>query len=179
MKRLSAKNYEYNKAIPLPQGPINGQSLGTVSGMRFGCSTMSYSGCEVIAVYNALWLAGCPQPFDEIARYMERFRMMRGFWGTNFLALGRCLKRFGLRAKRVRRRKRVEVALQNGQTCLFVYWTRRRFCSPVHTICIQQNADSSVSAYNYYGNSLEAARFPVEDLLRKRLIVAYLIEERR
>ena len=33
---------------------INGQALNTVSEMRYGLCHMSFNGCEVISVYNAL-----------------------------------------------------------------------------------------------------------------------------
>ena len=54
MSLLPKQNYKYNREIPLPAGLIHGQSLGAVSGMKFGLSNMSRSGCEVIAIYNAL-----------------------------------------------------------------------------------------------------------------------------
>jgi len=79
MSFLPKKNYKYNREIPLPAGLIHGQSLGAVSGMKFGLSNMSRSGCEVIAVYNALLLHGRPADFIEIAHYMERFRVLLGF----------------------------------------------------------------------------------------------------
>ena len=35
----SDRNYQHNCRIPLPAEPVNGQSPGAVSGMKFGCST--------------------------------------------------------------------------------------------------------------------------------------------
>ena len=70
MSFFPSRNLKYNEEIPLPAGLIHGQSLGAVSGMKFGLSTVSYSGCEVIAVYNALLLSGRHLPFPVIARYM-------------------------------------------------------------------------------------------------------------
>ncbi len=176
MKRLSTKNYEHNQKIPLPAEPINGQSLGAVSGMKFGRSTMSYSGCEVISVYNALLLEHRPQPFCEIARYMERFRVMLGFWGTNFLLLGHCLRHFGLRAKRVRSKEKLREAILRGQTCLFVYWVGKRFRSPVHTVCIRQSSEEWLAVYNAYNNCDHVIDVPRAEWLSRRMIFAYLIE---
>lgn len=175
MKRLSARNYEHNHKIPLPAEPINGQSLGAVSGMKFGRSTVSYSGCEVIAVYNALLLEHRHKPFCEIARYMERFRILLGFWGANLFLLGHALRHYGLRAKRVRRRERVMEALQNGQTCLLIYWVGKVLRSPVHTVCIRQAEDGQICVYNQYSNVDRALLFSPDALFAKRMLFSYLI----
>lgn len=174
MSLLPSRNHRHNKAMPLPERLINGQSLGDISRMKFGLSTISYSGCEVIAVYNALLLAGKPQPFPDIARYMERFRVLGGFWGTNFLALGRCLRRFGLPAKWVRRRAKLLAGLEAGRICLMVYWTGRRFLSPVHTVCIRRSGAETVAVYNQYNNCDRVLDEPTEQFLAKRLIVVYV-----
>jgi len=176
MKRLSTRNYEHNQKIPLPDAPINGQSMGAVSGMKFGRSTVSYSGCEVIAVYNALHLLGRGQPFPEIARYMERFRILLGFWGANLFLLGRVLRHFGLHAKRVRNRARIAAALGRGQTALFVYWVGKRFRSPVHTVCIRQGKADTVCVYNQYNNCDRALQLTPEQILSRNVMFAYLID---
>ena len=126
MSFFSRRNFRYNQKIPLPEGLINGQALGAVSGMKFGLSNMSRSGCEVIAVYNALLLHHKPAPFLEIARYMERFRVLLGFWGTNFFTLGHCMKHYGLHTDRVRQPEQVRDALMAGKTVVYVYWCGKR-----------------------------------------------------
>ena len=176
MKRLSARNFEHNSRIPLPEQPINGQSMGAVSGMKFGRSTVSYSGCEVIAVYNALLLHGTPQPFPEIARYMERFRVLLGFWGANLFLLGRALRHYGLHTKRVRRREKITAALQNGQYALLVYWVGKRFRSPVHTVCIRQGDNGQICVYNQYNNCDHAVHQHPEKMLSRNVMFAYLID---
>ena len=176
MSFLPKKNYKYNREIPLPAGLIHGQSLGAVSGMKFGLSNMSRSGCEVIAVYNALLLHGRPAEFTEIAHYMERFRVLLGFWGTNFLSLGHCLKHFGLPAKRVRKREKLEAALESGKTVVYVYWCGKRFRSSVHTVVLQKRGDEILicNAYNQCGHIF---RTPYSGFLAaKRTIFGYIIE---
>jgi hypothetical protein len=142
--------------------------------MKYGFSTVSYSGCECIAVYNALLLAGIPQPFPAIVRYMERFRVMAGFWGANFLSLGACLRHFGLPAKRVRSRLRLREALMQGSVCLVVYWTGRRFRSAVHTVCVCRDHTGEVCVCNMYNNCGTVLHEPVESFPRKKLIFAYI-----
>ena len=177
MSLLPSRNHRHNKAFSLPERLINGQSVGDVAKMKFGLSTMSDSGCEVIAVYNALLLSGIPQPLPDIARYMERFRVLGGFWGTNFLALGRCLRHFGLPAKRVRRRKKLLAGLEAGRICLMVYWTRRRFLSPVHTVCIFMREAGEITVCNQYNNCARVLHEPAEKFLANRLIFGYITEE--
>ena len=176
---LSAKkNYRHNKAGTHPAGTLNGQGLGGkdgLAGMKFGCSTVSYSGCEVIAVYNAQVLSGLKPDFAETARYMERFRVLLGFWGTNFPALGICLRHFGLCARGTRSRKRLREALLRGQRCLFVYWTGKRFCTPVHTVCIEAKGENCLTVYNLYNNCSHPVTVPLDDFLGGRRILGYII----
>ena len=173
---VSKRNYRHNEKIPLPAGLINGQSLGAVSGMKYGFSTVSYSGCECIAVYNALQLSGKPRPFAEVARYMERFRVMAGFWGANFLSLGHCLKHFGLPAKRVRSREKLRAAIGSGKVCLVVYWVGKRFRSAVHTVCVRLDHTGEVCVCNMYNNCGTVLYEPAADYPRKKLIFAYIAE---
>ncbi|MCQ2407272.1 MAG: hypothetical protein MJ065_01935 [Oscillospiraceae bacterium] len=176
MSFLPKKNYKYNREIPLPAGLIHGQSLGAVSGMKFGLSNMSLSGCEVIAVYNALLLCGRSADFSKIAYYMERFRVLFGFWGTNFLSLGHCLKHFGLHARRVRKREKIEAALESGRTVVYVYWCGKRFRSSVHTVVLQKHGDEIriCNAYNQCGHIF---RTPYSGFLAsKRTLFGYIIE---
>ena len=175
MSLLPKQNYKYNREIPLPAGLINGQSLGAVSGMKYGLSSISRSGCEVIAVYNALLLHERPAPFIEIARYMERFRVLLGFWGTNFLSLGHCLRHFGLPAKRVRSRMKIAAALETGKSVVYVYWTGRRFRSSVHTVVLQKHGNELLvyNAYNNCGHTFRKDYRP--NLHGKRTIIGYTI----
>lgn len=172
------KNYRYNKAHRLPDGPLNGQGLGELGKLKFGCSTVSYSGCEVIAVYNAQLLTKGQADFCETARYMERFRVLAGFWGTNFLALGKCLRHFGITSKSTKQRSTLRDALRAGKGCLFVYWTGRRFCSPVHTVLIVPDGTEQVRIYNLYNNCGKPVTLETDVFLGRRLIIGYVIENR-
>ena len=176
---LSKKNFKHNEKIPLPAALINGQSLGAVSGMKFGFSTMSLSGCEVIAVYNALVLLGRPRPFVEIARYMERFRVLGGFWGTNFFTLGHCLKHFGMHVKRVRKPHVLEQELLAGKTCLYVFWVGKIFRSSVHTVVLQ-NDGGKLLVYNAFNRHDKVVRTVYEEYLKKRrMIFGYVIADEK
>lgn len=137
--------------IPLSDGLINGQSLGAVSGMKFGLGSIGHCGCEVIAIYNALLLSGKPQPFQKIAKYMERYSMMLGLWGTDPYALGHCLRHFGLKPRRLRSHESVRRVLESGKRCIYVYWTKRRMMSAIHTVCMEMKG-GQLYVYNAYNN---------------------------
>jgi hypothetical protein len=170
------KNLLHNQKICLPDGMLNGQGLGELSKMKYGCSTVSYSGCEVIAVYNARLLVCGEANFCETARYMERFRVLLGFWGSCFLTLGICLRHFGLKAKGTRSRKKLTDALSAGKPCLFVYWTRKRFRSSVHTVLIEPEASDHVRIYNIYNNCDHSVLREREAFIGGRMIVGYVID---
>ena len=65
-------NYDHNLACKLGDRMINGQGMGDVSKLKYGLCHMSFNGCEVISVYNALTYLGKAAPLPEIALYMER-----------------------------------------------------------------------------------------------------------
>ena len=177
MSLIPSHNFKHNQTIPSPEGLINGQSLGTVSGMKFGLSTVSYSGCEVIAVYNALLLRSRRADFVTVARYMERFRVMLGFWGTNFLSLGHCLRHFGIRAKRIRSKAKMRAALAENQVCLYVFWVGKRFRSPVHTVCMRTAGEGRILVWNAYNNCNHVINVPEDDYLRRHMIFGYITEK--
>lgn len=175
MSLSSKKNLKYNREIPLSEGLINGQALGAVSGMKFGLSNMSRSGCEVIAVYNALLLHHQPADFRQIARYMERYRMLLGFWGTDFYALGHCLRHFGLRSKRTRDTAAVSAALNAGRYVMFVYWCGKRLRSSVHTVILHAEGET-LCVYNAFNQCGRVFRAKFEDyLVKRRMILSYII----
>ena len=49
---------------------INGQALGDVSKIKYGLFRMSFNGCEVIAVCNALEYLGSKITVERVSRYM-------------------------------------------------------------------------------------------------------------
>ena len=51
---INRYNYEQNLRCHIKDEMINGQGMGEVSKLRYGLCRMSFNGCEVISVYNAL-----------------------------------------------------------------------------------------------------------------------------
>lgn len=127
---------------------INGQALGEISQMRYGLCRMSFNGCEVIAVHNALVYLGIPRPAAEIAAYMERFRMLFGIFGCSPYKIGKALAHFGASFQR---RKLPE----DAEAFIMIFWTKRPFLSSIHTVfCTREK--NGVRVYNVYNNCAEA-----------------------
>lgn len=123
---------------------INGQALGVVSKMRYGLCRMSFNGCEVIAVYNALIYADAARPLPEIAVYMEKFRMLMGVFGCSPYKIGRALRHFGANQERVR-------SAENAEAFIVTFWTKIPFLSSLHTVfCVRKN--NGIIVYNRYNN---------------------------
>lgn len=143
MRFKAKRNFRYNsgrKEVPEFGRMINGQACGAVSGFRYGICPMSFNGCEVIAVHNALVWLGRPQKLADIAFRMERFRVLMGFFGCNAYKIGRALSYFG--AENVRSRD-----TEGKSAYIVVFWTKRPFLSSIHTVfCVR--TDSGTEVYN-------------------------------
>ncbi len=139
---LRKKNYRRNRSAGKISGYINGQALGTVSQCRYGLCSMSFNGCEVIAVYNALIYLGKSVPLPDIALYMERCRVLIGFFGCNIFRSGKILAHFGAHSRRCK-------APGEADAFIMSYWTGRRLLSSIHTVfCIR--TENGIEVFNSY-----------------------------
>ncbi len=149
---MRMRNYRENNRCDAPKAGemINGQALGSVAKLRYGACFMSHNGCEVIAVCNALTYAGKPRDIREIAAYMERYRVLMGFFGSSVYHIGKALSHFGLD-------NRIVPVEQTGDAFILSSWTGRSLFSSVHTVFgIRENG--RIKVYNRY-NSCGEARF--------------------
>ena len=170
---ITEKNYRYNLNLYKKSfygRMINGQAVDYVSGMRYGICSMSFNGCEVIAVHNALVYMKKVRPIYEIARYMERFRMLAGFFGCNPHKVGKALEHFSIEYKKSR---------QIGKSEIFIvsFWTGRRFFSTIHTVfCIRH--ENGIIIYNRYNNcpDVRFCRNNSEIAEQKKIIAVYTIK---
>lgn len=146
------KNFRYNIGLsetPKFGGMINGQACGPVSRFRYGICPMSFNGCEVIAVHNALVWLGIPQSLADIEFYMERFRVLMGFFGCNAYKIGKALRHFGAESAGSRR-------IGDSLAYIVTFWTKRPFFSSIHTVfCVKKEKGTEV--YNS-GNGCTCVR---------------------
>ena len=166
---INRYNYEHNLRCHIKDEMINGQGMGEVSKLRYGLCRMSFNGCEVIAVYNALRYVGKPQPLQEIALYLERYRLLMGVFGCNMFRLDRALRRFGAKCERIG---------DIGDTPAFIlsYWVGIPFLSPAHTVfCVREK--DRIKVYNRYNNcnTVRYVSRPEDIFGRHRPLTAYSI----
>ncbi|HNZ97995.1 hypothetical protein [Ruminococcus sp.] len=165
-------NLRHNESIDrqLPFGEmINGQGRGIVAQFRYGICHMSFNGCEVIAVHNALVYLKKPRPLKDIAFYMERFRVLLGFFGCNAYRIGKALKHFGVEFERSK-------YPDDARSYIITYWTKKPFLSTIHTVfCIRQ--DNGILVYNSYNTCIreELCRDLEEVAGKRRPIAVYKI----
>ena len=144
---------------------INGQGRGVVSKLRYGICHMSFNGCEVIAVHNALVYLKKPHPLKDIAFYMERFRLLLGFFGCNAYSIGKALRYFGADFQRVR-------STEDAKAFIVAFWTKRPFLSSIHTVfCVR--CREGIMVYNRYNTCIhEEFCGTIEEIVGKRRPIA-------
>ena len=152
---LGKRNYIRNRELDcrLPQGMLNGQGLGALSQFRYGLFSFGWCGCEIIAAYNLLQMAGRPEPLSAIAREIYRYgHVLLGFFGTNVYVMPYFLKQHGVRASTVYRKR--DFLDAPGDFGVVSFWTKpkRVLTSSVHTVAYRTHADGGVTVFNRYNS---------------------------
>ena len=147
--------------------------------MKFGFFRMYYNGCEVIAIYNALWLRNRRIPISEIAFEMEvnGASTLFGVFGSNPYFIG-----FYLNAHKVKFNMELSVAKlykykkENG-VYIISFWTGKMFLSPIHTVAVQYRRGKFV-VYNRYDNLTDLySYYSFESIFKSgRFIVGYYLK---
>ncbi len=177
---MSKRNYNrnINMAQPLFGEMINGQALGSVSKLRYGLFPMSFNGCEVISVHNALVYLGRPAAICEIARYMEKFKVLLGLFGCNVYRIGKALEHFGVKYDVVKKIEETE----NAGAFIISSWTGRRLLSSVHTVfCVRKQG--KIHVFNRFNGCGDVKVYDSPETIFKgrKMIRIYIIkvEERK
>lgn len=144
---------------------INGQNIGEVAKIRYGLFPMSFNGCEVISVCNALEYLGKPQNVKTVSKFMFRYAMLFGLFGCNPYFIGRALKHFGVESKRCD----INSA---GKAFILSAWTGKPFLSTIHTVfCVRESG--RIKVFNRYnGTTKERWYDSVEKIFENCRIIA-------
>ena len=178
-RTIAYSNYNYNRHYDKFKSYISGQGVGTISRLKFGFFRMYYNGCEVIAIYNALWLRNRRIPISEIAFEMEvnGASTLFGVFGSNPYFIG-----FYLNAHKVKFNMELSVAKlykykkENG-VYIISFWTGKMFLSPIHTVAVQYRRGKFV-VYNRYDNLTDLySYYSFESIFKSgRFIVGYYLK---
>lgn len=165
-------NTEFAESPPFGE-MINGQGMGPTASLRYGICHMSFNGCEVIAVHNALVYLGIPQQLRDVAFFMEKYRVLMGFFGCNAYRLGKGLEHFGAQSTRTR-----DVSLaESAEAFIVTFWTKLPFLSSIHTVfCVRRRA--GIEVFNRYNNRSRTyiCRDLTEIAGKRRPIAIYIIK---
>lgn len=135
---------------------INGQGLGKVSELKYGLFSVSFNGCEVIAVYNALEYLGRPSDIREVLYFMKRYCIFFGLFGGNIYCLDKVLSHFGVKSEKTKSADGCEKFIVSS-------WTGRHFLSTVHTVFCVRTADG-IRVYNRYNNCPHSVIYKTDDI---------------
>lgn len=170
---IRKNNYRHNvmKSQDFPEGQmINGQALNTVSEMRYGLCHMSFNGCEVISVYNALAYLKRTVPLCEIAFYMEKFKVLLGIFGCNVFKVGKALRHYGIDCVHSKE-------IGSAEIFIVSFWTGKRFMSSIHTVFCTRSEDG-INIYNKYNNcpDIRTCKENSEIASPEKIIAVYIIK---
>lgn len=156
--------------LPNVSGPICGQHY--YGGWALGRADLLRAGCEVVAVYNALLLAGRSVPLHAVASdFAHRgYLMRRGHWGADPFAIGEYLHCRVITA--------VGELPQDDGVYILSYWNSRHIFNGLHTVTyVRRNGQTTV--YNLHGN--DRGPRPIADVIplpkEGRFIVGYAVEQ--
>lgn len=152
----------------LVNGLIEDQS--SLKEMHLGVSDMAYAGCEVIAVYNVLWLSGQKHDLSELIYRAERSGalMRKGKWGTNPFSLDKLCPDEGVSLKRIK-----NLPTESG-IYILSFWNSRRIKDGLHTVCVQIT-EGEIKVYNscsLLNRQEETGRNQLESLFMNKPIIA-------
>jgi ATP-binding cassette subfamily B protein len=129
----------------------------TWEGVAFGShkkSNMSYSGCEIIATYNALKCLGEKDvKIPPLISYFEqKGAALKGGFGITPSAPASFFKKRGYEVKKVTTRKKAVIDSLGDEFHTFIvtfYWNHENIRDQLHTVCISKESDGFYIHNNY------------------------------
>lgn len=120
-------------------------------------TNMSYSGCEIIAVYNALLSLGNDVSGDFVINLISHFEkkgsILNGEFGTSPMALRRYFKKnkYNTRIQYSTNPNKINSMGKSYETFIATFYNDKLDLSKmIHTVCITKNKEGSFTAHNAY-----------------------------
>ena len=162
---FARRNHAHNEAFRI-DGYIRSQRDEPVCRMKYGCKTMDYNGCEVIACYHALLSLGMTVSFAEVTDVCSRIGLwLFGLWGTRPRALIPFCRRYGMAYRRYRKR---DFDAVTEDVVLYAYWNPR--FHGIHTVELHRTQSGYIVTnlgylrgryFSSMGDALRAIRTPM------------------
>ena len=157
---------------------INGQGIEPYNSMPYGISTVGFSGCESIAINNALILIGKACSLETVMTYMLQSINDGGGYGLSGLGGGTCiditntLKQLNITYSWADYDSLCNVS--DSSVMIVGFWTRTTIFNghvsipSIHTVAVQRS-EEKYYAYNYYSDGTSAVPFgSLEALVREK-----------
>lgn len=174
---ISRSNEKHNAAFPATRSFIGKQGGGGAADpLRFGLFTMSFNGCEVIAVYNLLKYLGCFEDIRKVAADFERRgAIILGGFGTRPAALceyieektGRecVLYTPSMDRNPGSAEDDCDAWLSGARAAIFTFWNGHHSWT-IHTVMIAPLKNGKIRVFNRYPDRLFHDYLSIGALLR-------------
>ena len=135
-------------------GIIDDQDDEPVASLMYGKKTMSYNGCELIAIYNAIFLYGGEPSLPAIALSAEVTLggiWAYGYFGTYPTFAKNYLKHVGIETETYLTAKSADKVKKAGDIFIVTFSNRSKSLKNIfslHTVAVQILANGKVRAYN-------------------------------
>lgn len=176
-RALAAANYENNSRRDAdPETTTLGRTVNDQNGMTgrtflYGDYPARHNACEAIAVHNARVLTGERSRLsDVIVRFQASGAMIRrGYFGSNVFKIGRVLKSYGVKYKRLFRRK-----FDRPGVYIVSFWNEKPLKNGIHTVAFTFDGEK-YTTYNLHGGGKASDEAP--GVYAKHFIVGYYIAD--
>lgn len=125
--------------------------------IQFGSSTMAYSGCEIMAVYNALHALGKEMALQDMVELISAFErkgaVLQGTWGCSSYAVYNYFVEHGYETAFTcsRNMKRInEIGERCDTVVLTAYNNQYDIRSMIHTISVTKDENGHYTMHNAY-----------------------------
>ena len=178
---LALSHLSYNSKINVGDSYINGQAVGNVAKMKYGIARISYNGCELIAIYNALLKLGKK---DTLAHIIFEFEMNSGSWmdgllGTKPTSIGPYIRSKGLKTDTYYKPSSMDKKFSVGNTGIVCY---RHTVVMIHTVMITKLSTDKIIVYNPYNDSTDTKDYnSISHLIstnRRSMISGWIIKKK-
>ncbi len=164
-KKILANRDFNEKVIAAASSQVSGFfSLGSFienqnewESVRFGLSTMKYSGCEIMSVYNALLDLGNRMTAQDMARLISDFEKkgaeLSGKWGCSPRSIRRYLTHQGYKVTMTTSKApdAINAVGENSDSVIITaYNDRNDIRKMIHTISITKDSDGNYTLHNAY-----------------------------
>ena len=158
------KNKEYNDQFMINDFVINGQGCGDIAKMKFGCKNLSWSGCEVIAVYNTIKLLGDSARIQDVVYYYDNGHdWANGIFGVEPKHISDLLtdsnEGYNYNVTKHEANNLSSFDNMNLNEGAYILSWRNEDGVTIHTMAIYMNSEGNLSVYNYSNGSTKTRNY--------------------